>query len=322
MLQQQGYHPRGQPSNLNRLQVRVQAPTEGQRTHSTIVYILVTFVNKVFTIPAPLPLPGKHGRQTVNATLTTVNTALNDLAPEANYPLEPERIRLLMAQILVVDDEATLLATLRFNLEREGFEVITSSDGGDALKLVDSEHPDLILLDLMLPGMHGFEVCRTLRKRTSVPIVILTARTEEVDRVVGLELGADDYITKPFSMVELLAPVRACLRRAGEFRAADEPQVISSGSLAVDLSKREAAVDGTPIELKPKEFDLLVALMQNRGQTLTREQLLLRVWKYESLGSSRTVDVHIARLRQKIEDDPDRPIRIVTIRGTGYRFDR
>ncbi len=227
-----------------------------------------------------------------------------------------------MARILVVDDEATLLATLRFNLEREGFEVITSSDGGDALKLVESEHPDLILLDLMLPGMHGFEVCRTLRKRTSIPIVILTARTEEVDRVVGLELGADDYITKPFSMVELLARVRACLRRAGEFRVADEPQVISSGSLAVDLSKREAVVDGTPLELKPKEFDLLVALMQNRGQTLTREQLLLRVWKYESLGSSRTVDVHIARLRQKIEDDPDRPIRIVTIRGTGYRFDR
>jgi len=227
-----------------------------------------------------------------------------------------------MARILVVDDEATLLATLRFNLEREGFEVITSSDGGDALKLVESEHPDLILLDLMLPGMHGFEVCRTLRKRTSIPIVILTARTEEVDRVVGLELGADDYITKPFSMVELLARVRACLRRAGEFRVADEPQVISSGSLAVDLSKREAVVDGTPLELKPKEFDLLVALMQNRGQTLTREQLLLRIWKYESLGSSRTVDVHIARLRQKIEDDPDRPIRIVTIRGTGYRFDR
>jgi len=227
-----------------------------------------------------------------------------------------------MARILVVDDEATLLATLRFNLEREGFEVITTSDGGDALKLVESEHPDLILLDLMLPGMHGFEVCRTLRKRTSVPIVILTARTEEVDRVVGLELGADDYITKPFSMVELLARVRACLRRADEFRAGDQPQVISSGSLAVDLSKREAVVDGTPLELKPKEFDLLVALMQNRGQTLTREQLLLRVWKYESLGSSRTVDVHIARLRQKIEDDPDRPIRIVTIRGTGYRFDR
>jgi len=123
-------------------------------------------------------------------------------------------------------------------------------------------------------------------------------------------------------MVELVARVRACLRRAGEFRAADEPQVISSGSLAVDLSKREAVGDGTPLELKPKEFDLLVALMQNRGHTLTREQLLLRVWKYESLGSSRTVDVHIARLRQKIEDDPDRPIRIVTIRGTGYRFDR
>jgi len=170
-----------------------------------------------------------------------------------------------MARVLVVDDEPTLLATLRFNLEREGYEVIVAADGAEALMLAEQEQPDLVLLDLMLPGMHGFEICRALRKRTSIPIVILTARTEEVDRVVGLELGADD--------------------------------------------------------LKPKEFDLLVILMRNRGQVLTREQLLLRVWRYESLGSSRTVDVHIARLRQKIEEDPDRPVRIVTTRGAGYRFE-
>jgi DNA-binding response OmpR family regulator len=226
-----------------------------------------------------------------------------------------------MARILVVDDEPTLLATVRFNLEREGYEVITASNGGDALQAADRERPDLVLLDLMLPGMHGFEICRALRKRTSVPIVILTARTEEVDRVVGLELGADDYITKPFSMVELIARVRACLRRAAEFRAGDESKLISSEALSVDLGKREAALHGTPLNLKTKEFDLLVTLMQNRGQTLTRDQLFLRVWKYESLGSSRTVDVHIGRLRRKIEDDLGRPVRIVTVRGAGYRFE-
>jgi len=226
-----------------------------------------------------------------------------------------------MARILVIDDEPTLLATVRFNLEREGFEVITSSDGAEALALSREHQPDLVLLDLMLPGMHGFEVCRILRKHTSVPIVILSARTEEVDRVVGLELGADDYITKPFSMVELLARVRACLRRVADMRSRDESEQIASGSLAVDLRKREAAQDGVPLNLKTKEFDLLVALMQNRGQTLSREQLFTRVWKYESLGASRTVDVHIGRLRQKIEDHPDRPIRIVTVRGAGYRFE-
>jgi DNA-binding response OmpR family regulator len=226
-----------------------------------------------------------------------------------------------MARILVVDDETTLLATLRFNLEREGYEVITATGGGDALELAERERPDLVLLDLMLPGMHGFEVCRALRKHTSIPIVILTARTEEVDRVVGLELGADDYITKPFSMVELVARVRACLRRAAEFRAADESHLLSSDALSVDLGKREAALRGIPLDLKTKEFDLLVTLMQNRGQTLTRDQLFLRVWRYESLGSSRTVDVHIGRLRRKIEDDSDRPVRIVTVRGAGYRFE-
>jgi DNA-binding response OmpR family regulator len=226
-----------------------------------------------------------------------------------------------MARILVVDDEPTLLATVRFNLEREGYEVLTAVNGGDALQQADRERPDLVLLDLMLPGMHGFEICRALRKRTSIPIVILTARTDEVDRVVGLELGADDYITKPFSMVELIARVRACLRRAAEFRAGDESQMISSDALSVDLGKREAALRGTPLNLKTKEFDLLVALMQNRGQTLSRDQLFLRVWKYESLGSSRTVDVHIGRLRRKIEDESGRPVRIVTVRGAGYRFE-
>jgi two-component system, OmpR family, response regulator len=225
-----------------------------------------------------------------------------------------------MARILVVDDEPTLVATLRFNLEREGFDVIDSMDGGDAVNLVESHRPDLVVLDLMLPGMHGFEVCRTLRKRTTVPIVILTARTDEVDRIVGLEVGADDYITKPFSMVELIARLRALLRRSGNAQVQQEADIISAGPLGVDLGKREAVLDGEPLHLNPKEFDLLVTLMQNRGRTLTRDQLLNKVWKYESEGSSRTVDVHIGRLRRKLERR-DRPVRIVTLRGFGYRFE-
>ena len=226
-----------------------------------------------------------------------------------------------MPRILVVDDEPTLLATLRFNLEREGFEVVTTSDGGEAVALAENVRPELILLDLMLPGMHGFEICRTLRKHTSIPIVILTARSDEVDRIVGLEVGADDYITKPFSMVELIARLRALLRRAGGPRTAEEAELILSGSLTVDLARREAAIDGESLRLKPKEFDLLVTLMRNRGQTLTRDQLLQRVWKYQGEGSSRTVDVHIGRLRQKIERRPDQPFRIITMRGFGYRFE-
>ena len=225
-----------------------------------------------------------------------------------------------MTRILVVDDEPTLLATLRFNLEREGYDVIAASDGGEALILAENHRPDLILLDLMLPGMHGFEVCRTLRKHMSVPIVILTARTEEIDRIVGLEVGADDYITKPFSMVELVARLRALLRRAGGARLSEQPEVIASGSLMVDLAKREASINGESLGLKPKEYDLLVTLMQNSGQTLTREQLLNKVWKYQSEGSSRTVDVHIGRLRRKIEGRSEEPFRIVTMRGFGYRF--
>ena len=226
-----------------------------------------------------------------------------------------------MPRILVVDDEPTLLATLRFNLEREGYEVITASDGGEAIALAENVRPDLVLLDLMLPGMHGFEICRALRKHTSIPIVILTARSDEVDRIVGLEVGADDYITKPFSMAELIARLRAHLRRAGGSRTAEEAELILSGPLAVDLAKREAALDGQSLHLKPKEFDLLVTLMRNRGQTLTRDQLLQRVWRYQGEGSSRTVDVHIGRLRKKIERRPDQPFRIITMRGFGYRFE-
>jgi len=226
-----------------------------------------------------------------------------------------------MTRVLVVDDEPTLVATLRFNLQREGFDVIVASDGGEALELAGTQRPDLVLLDLMLPGMHGFEVCRALRKRTTVPIVILTARTDEVDRIVGLEVGADDYITKPFSMVELIARLRAVLRRSAGSAAVPEDEVLAAGSLAVDLGRREALINGESLHLNPKEFDLLVTLMQNRGRTLTRDQLLSKVWKYGGEGLSRTVDVHIGRLRRKIEIYPDPPVRIITIRRYGYRLE-
>jgi DNA-binding response OmpR family regulator len=169
--------------------------------------------------------------------------------------------------------------------------------------------------------MHGFEICRVIRKQTSIPIVILTARSDEVDRIVGLEVGADDYITKPFSMGELVARLRALLRRSRGPRTPEAPELILSGPLTVDLARREAAIDGESLALKPKEFDLLVTLMRNRGQTLTRDQLLQRVWKYQGAGSSRTVDVHIGRLRQKIERLSDQPFRIITMRGFGYRFE-
>jgi DNA-binding response OmpR family regulator len=224
-----------------------------------------------------------------------------------------------MNRILVVDDEPTLVATLTFNLEKEGYEVIAASDGGQALEAVRTSFPDLVILDLMLGEMHGFEVCRTLRKESNIPILILTARTDEVDKIVGLEIGADDYMTKPFSMKELLARVRARLRRRDELPTARE-QVLTAGPIRVDLLRREATRNGEPLPLKPKEFDLLVCLMQNRGRLLTRGQLLEAVWHYDGFDQTRTVDVHIGRLREKIEERPSNPGWIITVRGSGYRF--
>jgi DNA-binding response OmpR family regulator len=224
-----------------------------------------------------------------------------------------------MPRILVVDDEATLLATVRFNLEREGFAVSTASAGEDGISLARRDGPDLIILDLMLPGMHGFEVCRVLRKETSVPIILLTARDEEVDKIVGLELGADDYITKPFSMKELVARVRARLRRVQE-TAGSGSQPLVAGPLKLDLARREATRAGAALHLKPKEFDLLAFLMRNRGRVLSRNQLLHAVWRYDGFDQTRTVDVHVGRLRDKIED-AQQFARIVTVRGAGYRFE-
>jgi DNA-binding response OmpR family regulator len=222
-------------------------------------------------------------------------------------------------RILVVDDEPTLVAALRYNLEREGYQVLTAADGESGLSLARAERPDLIVLDLMLPGLDGLEVCRILRREMTAPILMLTAKTDEVDKVVGLELGADDYVTKPFSMRELLARVRALLRRAETPPA--EAKVLIAGDLQVDLGKREASRQGQPLILKPKELELLVFFLRNRGRAFTREQLLNQIWGYDFVGDTRTVDVHVSWLRQKIEDEPAKPARLITIRGVGYRFE-
>jgi DNA-binding response OmpR family regulator len=220
--------------------------------------------------------------------------------------------------VLLVDDEPTLVATLKYNLEREGYRVITAADGEQALLAARAERPELIILDLMLPVMDGLEVCRILRRETSQPILMLTARGEEVDKVVGLELGADDYVTKPFGMRELLARVRALLRRTG---ASEPDEGLVSGDLTFDLKRREVRRDGKALDLKPKEIDLLLYFARNRGRAFSREQLLREVWGYDFYGDSRTVDVHVSWLRQKIEPEPHRPARLVTVRGVGYRFE-
>jgi DNA-binding response OmpR family regulator len=220
--------------------------------------------------------------------------------------------------VLVVDDEPTLVATLKYNLEREGYRVLSASDGEKAIALARSERPDLMILDLMLPAVDGLEVTRILRREMSLPILMLTARVGEVDKVVGLEIGADDYVTKPFSTRELLARVRALLRRTG---APSDEESLVSGDLRIDLKRREVSRSGKTIDLKPKEMELLTYFMRNKGRAFTREQLLREVWGYDFMGDSRTVDVHISWLRQKIEEQPGKPVRLITVRGVGYRFE-
>jgi DNA-binding response OmpR family regulator len=226
----------------------------------------------------------------------------------------------LAKKILIVEDEPTLVATLRYNFEREGFQVTTASDGETALATARDERPDLIVLDLMLPKLDGLEVCRMLRRDTATPILMLTAKTEEVDKVVGLEIGADDYVTKPFGMRELVARVRALLRRA-DLRPPDEAETFTAGEISVDTSRRQAFRGGTPLALKPKEYELLAFLIRNRSRAFTRDQLLNQVWGYDFAGDSRTVDVHVRWLREKIEEEPSKPVRLITVRGTGYRFE-
>jgi DNA-binding response OmpR family regulator len=233
-----------------------------------------------------------------------------------------------MPDILVVEDDTSLRETLVYNLTRQEYNVQAVGDGLVALQAARQHPPDLVLLDLMLPGMDGFEVCRILRQEMNIPILILTARDEEIDRVIGLEIGADDYITKPFSMRELMARVKAHLRRERLIRQdVDSEQGAASndalifGNLTLDLSRREVLLDGTAIALKPKEFDLLLFLAQHHRQALSRPFLLERVWGWDFGGGTRTVDVHMHWLREKIEPDPSNPTRLVTVRGTGYRFE-
>ncbi|MCS6802354.1 MAG: response regulator transcription factor [Chloroflexota bacterium] len=230
-----------------------------------------------------------------------------------------------MARILVVDDEPSLVDTIRYNLKREGHEVSVAYDGVEALEVARRWRPDLIVLDVMLPKLDGFEVCRTLRSETTSPILMLTAKASEIDKVVGLEIGADDYLAKPFSFRELIARVRASLRRVQMLRAEPRPpepveEQLTAGDLVVDLARHEVTRAGRPIALKPKEFDLLAYLMRNRGRVLTRDILLQNLWGYEYDGGTRTVDVHIRGLREKIENDPSHPDLIQTVRGVGYRF--
>jgi DNA-binding response OmpR family regulator len=233
----------------------------------------------------------------------------------------------MVDKILIVEDEPALLDTLSYNLNRQGYEVETAVDGQAAIEAARRTHPDLVVLDVMLPGLDGFEVCRALRKETNIPILMLTARDEEIDRVIGLEVGADDYITKPFSMREFLARVKAHLRRVRMIReeidheANEQRETLRFNNLTLDLTRREILLNEQPLAVKPKEFDLLLFLARHRGQVLTRDLILERVWGWEFTGGSRTVDVHVRWLREKIEPDPADPTRIVTVRGTGYRFE-
>lgn len=226
-----------------------------------------------------------------------------------------------MPKILLVEDERSIAEGLKISLESEGFQVVWAKDGDEALAAWERTRPDLIVLDLMLPGVSGTEVCRTIRVRSNIPIIMLTARDTEVDRVVGLEIGADDYVTKPFSTRELIARIRAILRRAplGASASVDELPIEASG-VRVDRARHEVTVDDRPVELPPKEFELLAVLVEHAGRVLTRNQLIDEVWGSDYVGDTKTLDVHIRRLRGRIEEDPQQPRRIRTVRGVGYRF--
>ncbi|MGI6562810.1 MAG: response regulator transcription factor [Clostridia bacterium] len=225
--------------------------------------------------------------------------------------------------IYVVEDEVNIQKLVQYNLESAGYKVLTFFDGESALEECKEALPDLFILDIMLPGIDGLEVCRKLKenpKTNNIPIIMLTAKSEEFDRVLGLELGADDYIVKPFSVIELTARVKAVLRRTSRENNTPQPDVIQHGQITIDDTRREVYKNGTLIEMTLKEFELLKMLMLNKGRVLTRETLLEKIWGYDYFGETRTVDVHIRYLRQKIEDDPNRPVYIETVRGVGYRF--
>jgi len=233
----------------------------------------------------------------------------------------------MVEKILVVEDEPTLLETLIYNLNREGYTVDGISDGHTAVKAAREMQPDLIVLDIMLPGIDGFEITRILRQEMTIPILMLTARDEEIDRVIGLEIGADDYITKPFSMRELMARIKALLRRVRiemekvNTLSHEIDNKIVLNNLTINLTRLEVTLDDQVLAFKPKEYELLLYLARHRGQVMSRDNILERVWGWDFGGGSRTVDVHVRWLREKIEKEPAKPTRIITIRGVGYRFE-
>jgi len=221
-------------------------------------------------------------------------------------------------KILVVDDERNIVELLKYNLEKEGYEVLSAYDGFEAVNIAKQDRPDLIILDIMLPGQGGLEVCRILRKETKIPIIMATAKGEEIDKILGLELGADDYVTKPFSPRELVARVKAVLRRTSS--KTEEKDELAFEDLTINLVKHEIRLKGEEVDLKPKEFDLLKLLATNPGKVFTRDFLLEQLWGYDYLGDTRTVDVHMRRLRQKIEEDAANPRFLKTVHGIGYKF--
>jgi two-component system, OmpR family, response regulator RegX3 len=225
-----------------------------------------------------------------------------------------------MTRVLVVEDEESFSDALSYMLGREGFEAVVAATGPEALAEFDRAGADIVLLDLMLPGLPGTEVCRALRSRSNVPIIMLTAKDSEVDKVVGLELGADDYVTKPYSARELVARIRAVLRRRGDVEAPADG-ALEAGPVRMDVERHVVAVDGEPVGLPLKEFDLLELLLRNAGRVLTRGQLIDRVWGSDYVGDTKTLDVHVKRLRAKIEPDPANPKHLVTVRGLGYKFE-
>ena len=226
-----------------------------------------------------------------------------------------------MTRVLIVEDEASFSEALEFLLGKEGFQVTTAATGAEALRKFDQGGIDLVLLDLMIPEISGTEVCRQIRAKSRVPIIMLTAKDSEVDKVVGLEIGADDYVTKPYSSRELVARIRAVLRRNSGEGVDNEPGVMTVGAIRMDIDRHQVAVNGIPVSLPLKEFELLEFLMRNAGRVLTRMQLIDRVWGSDYVGDTKTLDVHIKRLRAKIETDPANPTLIQTVRGLGYKME-
>jgi two-component system, OmpR family, response regulator RegX3 len=226
-----------------------------------------------------------------------------------------------MTRVLLVEDEESFSDPLSYLLQQEGFDVTVAMTGPDALDAFDRQGADIVLLDLMLPGLSGTEVCRRLRTTSNVPVIMLTARDSEIDKVVGLEIGADDYVTKPYSTRELLARMKAVLRRRAAEPEAAEGAVLAAGPVRMDVDRHTVTVDGQPVQLPLKEFDLLELLLRHAGRVLTRGQLIDRVWGSDYVGDTKTLDVHVKRLRAKVEPDPGNPVHLVTVRGLGYKFE-